>query len=160
MTEDLITDRTGPGSYDWRDYNRVQDAVVYLQDLLTTAGYAVEIVPMPTWTRADIPTLAQLKDYLANVHRLRDALSLNLKLPKSMSRINWVGANDIEKALLDIEELLITMPRIYKRAGSSIALSGLNYYPSATEIEYTLYFLCDSDSFALCDSDGVCLTAR
>lgn len=160
MTEDLITDRTGPGSYDWRDYNRVQDAAAYLRDLLTAAGYAVETASMPVWSRADIPTPAQLADYLDNVCRLRDALSLNLKLPRSMSRINWVGANDIEKALLDIEEFLITMPRIYKRAGSSIALSGLNYYPSATEIEYTLYFLCDSDSYVLCDSDGVFLTAR
>ena len=117
MTEDLITDRTGPGSYDWRDYNRVQDAAVYLQDLLTAAGYAVKIVPMPTWSRADIPTPEQLGDYLANVRRLRDVLAMEVTLPGTMARLTWQGANAIEEALRQMEVLLGNMAQAWFNSG-------------------------------------------
>lgn len=117
MTEDLITDRTGPGSYDWRDYNRVQDAAVYLQDLLTAAGYAVKIVPMPTWSRADIPTPEQLGDYLANVRRLRDVLAMEVTLPGTMARLTWQGANAIEEALRQMEVLLGNMAQAWFYSG-------------------------------------------
>lgn len=117
MTEDLITDRTGPGSYDWRDYNRVQDAAVYLQDLLTAAGYAVKIVPMPTWSRADIPTPEQLGDYLANVRRLRDVLAMEVTLPGTMARLTWQGANAIEEALRQMEVLLGNMEKAWFYSG-------------------------------------------
>lgn len=117
MTEDLITDRTGPGSYDWRDYNRVQDAAAYLWDLLTAAGYAVEIVPMPTWTRADIPTPEQLSDYLANVRRLRDVLAVEVTLPGTMARLTWQGANAIEEALRQVETLLDSMAQSWFYSG-------------------------------------------
>ena len=118
MTEDLITDRTGPGSYDWRDYNRVQDAAVYLQDLLTAAGYAVKIVPMPTWSRADIPTPEQLGDYLANVRRLRDVLAMEVTLPGTMARLTWQGANAIEEALRQMEVLLGNMETAWFYSGA------------------------------------------
>ena len=121
MTEDLITDRTGPGRYDWRDYNRVQDAVVYLQDLLTAAGYAVEIVPMPTWSRADIPTPEQLGDYLANVRRLRDVLAVEVTLPETMARLTWQGANAIEEALRQVEVLLGNMEKAWFYSGDLYA---------------------------------------
>ena len=117
MTEHLITDRTGPGSYDWRDYNRVQDAAVYLQDLLTDAGYAVEIMPMPTWSRADIPTPGQLSDYLANVRRLRDVLAVEVTLPGTMARLTWQGANAIEEALRQMEVLLGNMEKAWFYSG-------------------------------------------
>lgn len=117
MTEDLITDRTDPGSYDWRDYNRVQDAAVYLQDLLTAAGYAVKIVPMPTWSRADIPTPEQLGDYLANVRRLRDVLAMEVTLPGTMARLTWQGANAIEEALRQMEVLLGNMEKAWFYSG-------------------------------------------
>lgn len=117
MTEDLITDRTGPGSYDWRDYNRVQDAAVYLQDLLTAAGYAVKIVPMPTWSRADIPTPEQLGDYLANVRHLRDVLAVEVTLPGTMARLTWQGANAIEEALRQVETLLDNMAQSWFYSG-------------------------------------------
>lgn len=121
MTEHLITDRTGPGSYDWRDYNRVQDAVAYLRDLLTAAGYAVEIVPMPTWTRVDIPTPEQLGDYLANVRRLRDVLAVEVTLPRTMARLTWQGANAIEEALRQVEVLLGNMAQAWFYSGDLYA---------------------------------------
>lgn len=121
MTEDLITDRTGPGSYDWRDYNRVQDAAVYLRGLLTAAGYAVEIVPMPTWSRVDIPTPEQLADYLDNVRRLRDVLAVEVTLPDTMARLTWQGANAIEEALRQVETLLDNMAKAWFYSGDLYA---------------------------------------
>ena len=105
------------GSYNTDDLNRVQDAVAYLQDLLTTAGYAVEIVPIPTWSRADIPTPEQLGDYLANVRRLRDVLGVEVTLPGTMARLTWQGANAIEEALRQVEVLLGNMEKAWFYSG-------------------------------------------
>lgn len=127
MTE-LVTDRTGPGSYDWRDYNRVQAAAAHLQEGLTAAGYAVDLAPMPTWTRADIPTPGQLADYLANVKNLRDVLAAEVTLPDTMARLTWQGANAIEEALRQVEELLEAIKAVYQRAGTPWAYGGVGFY--------------------------------
>ena len=34
IIDDLIYDRTAPGRYDWRDYNRVTEAMEYLVEEL------------------------------------------------------------------------------------------------------------------------------
>lgn len=108
----LVTDRTRPGKYDWQDYNRVGAAVRYLVDLLATYGYTVEASPRSDWTRGDIPSRADLAQYLANVQALRaktDAGALMPQLPDTMARITWTGANNIEKVLELLEYYLFRM---------------------------------------------------
>nr|DAH88897.1 MAG TPA: hypothetical protein [Caudoviricetes sp.] len=109
---DLITDRTSPGKYDWEDYNRVGRAVLYLQNLLYECGYLVDAEPITDWSRADIPTIADLERYLANVQNLRaktEAGALMPELPATMSRITWQGANAIEEALELLEFYIFRM---------------------------------------------------
>lgn len=117
IIDTLITDRTGPGGYDWTDFDRVQAAAEYLRDILVSAGYVVELAPLPTWTRADIPTPEQLGDYLANVRRLRDVLAVEAALPGTMARLTWQGANAIEEALRQVETLLDNMAQSWFYSG-------------------------------------------
>lgn len=108
----LITDRTGPGKYDWQDFNRVGAAVRYLVDLLATYGYAVDAAPRSDWVRGDIASIAQLQRYLQDVKNLRsctDAGSLMPELPEAMARITWTGANNIERVLELLEYYIFRM---------------------------------------------------
>ncbi|MBM6938459.1 hypothetical protein H7U37_07980 [Pseudoflavonifractor phocaeensis] len=109
------------GSYNVSDLNRVQDAAEYLRDILVSAGYAVELAPLPTWTRSDIPTASQLADYLDNVRRLRDVLAVEVTLPETMARLTWQGANAIEEALRQVEVLLGNMEKAWFYSGDLYA---------------------------------------
>lgn len=116
----LITNREGPGKYDWQDYNRVGEAVQYLVDLLETYGYAVDAVPRSDWTRSDIASIAQLERYLLDVRNLRsctDAGNLMPELPATMARITFPGANNIERVLEMLEYYIFRMTEAWFYSG-------------------------------------------
>lgn len=92
------------GSYDYRDLNRVQGAVKYLQTTLDNYGYSSELIPMPVWGAYDKPLPEQLVDYLVNVRRIRDILPVVSVVPDSMEELSVEKANEIEKALLAVED--------------------------------------------------------
>lgn len=109
VLDTLVTDRTGPGSYDWRDFNRVQGAVDELVDLFAAHGYQVPVTRLPVWSREDIPFASQCAAYLANVRALRSALDqlpTTPPCPESMDGWTWGAANDLEKILAGLEDAL------------------------------------------------------
>lgn len=63
------------------------------------------------WDENDIPTVSQMEQYLKNVRVLRDKLRRLDALPDSMDNLTHIGANDIEKALLAVEDELERMQR-------------------------------------------------
>ena len=80
------------------------------------------------WRESDIVRLSQWKQYLANVQALRDAyytLAETGQLPAPEDRLDYIGANTIEKVLADIDLLIDGMKSIYRRAGTFSA--GGNY---------------------------------
>ena len=120
------------GAYNFTDLNRVESAVKLLAAALTSAGYPVEITPVlkgsksedREWQEGDIVRRAQWATYLDNVQRLRDAyytLAETGALPKPEDKLGYVGANNIEKVLADIDLLLDGMKSIYRRAGTFTA---------------------------------------
>lgn len=120
------------GCYNITDMNRVETAVKTLAAALTAAGYPVEITPVlkgnraedREWQEGDIVRRAQWTTHLANVQRLRDAyytLAGTGELPKPEDKLDYQGANTIEKILADIDLLLDGMKSIYRRAGTFTA---------------------------------------
>lgn len=120
------------GCYNITDLNRVESAVKLLAVALTSAGYPVEVTPVlkgsksedREWQEGDIVRRAQWMAHLDNVQRLRDAyytLAETGKLPKPEDKLGYVGANNIEKVLADIDLLLDGMKSIYRRAGTFTA---------------------------------------
>lgn len=120
------------GAYNFTDLNRVESAVKLLAAALTSAGYPVEVTPVlkgskaedREWQEGDIVRWAQWTTYLDNVQRLRDAyytLTETGQLPKPEDKLGYVGANNIEKVLADIDLLLDGMKSIYRRAGTFTA---------------------------------------
>ena len=73
------------------------------------------------WRESDIVRLSQWRQYLANVQALRDAyytLAETGELPKPEDKLGYVGANNIEKVLADIDLLLDGMKASYRRCGT------------------------------------------
>ena len=124
------------GCYNITDLNRVEAAVKTLAAALTSAGYPVEIAPVlkgskaedREWQEGDVLYRPQWTTYLENVQRLRDAyytLAETGELPAPEDKLEYTGANTIEKVLADIDLLLDGMKSIYRRAGTFSA--GGNY---------------------------------
>ena len=117
------------GTLTYNTLNRVETAVKLLAAALTSAGYPVEVTPVlkgsksedREWQEGDIVRRAQWSTYIENVQRLRDAyytLAETGELPKPEDKLGYVGANNIEKVLADIDLLLDGMKSIYRRAGT------------------------------------------
>lgn len=117
------------GAYNFTDLNRVEQAVKTLAAALTSAGYPVEIAPVlkgskaedREWQEGDVLYRPQWTTYLDNVQKLRDAyytLAETGELPAPEDKLNYQGANTIEKILADIDLLIDCMKASYRRCGT------------------------------------------
>lgn len=116
-TLDLITDRTAvdaatgseKGRYTAYDLNRVGTAMVYIADRLRAAGYVVAVDPKLDWTDEDWVDPEAAAHYLADVTELKrqfELLSTTPALPSDLEGFSYGEANNIEKILEDIDQLL------------------------------------------------------
>ena len=131
VLDTLVTDRTGPGPYDWHDFNRVQAAVDELVDLFAAYGYQVPVVRLPEWSRKDVAFASQCAAYLANVRALRETLATlptTPPCPENMSGWSWESANDLEQILADLEVVLTALSKTKVRCAQTVLFCGNVYY--------------------------------
>lgn len=163
----LVTDRTQQdvdletekGVYTHVDLNRVGNAMAYLRKQLNLNGYSVNIDPYTEWPENYIPSPDELAYYLECVKLLRDSLTVSSNTPECPNSIDYLGyieANNIEKILIDIENLLESLRKIFLRSGVTWAVSsGPNY----NFLDYTVSSLLDANGINLVSSNGFYLTA-
>ena len=99
--------RNSKGAYNYTDMNRVEAAVFMIAAKLNDIDIPVDVTTKSNWTQGDLPTARDMNRYLGNVAKLRSSstgLHLAPELPDSMVRLNYIGANNIEAALLFINE--------------------------------------------------------
>ena len=79
-----------------------------------------------TWYEGDIPTASQMAQYLANVQALQDVITgaYTVSLPSSMALLTYVGANNIEQLLAEINAYLTALQAVFLRSGMTWAVSG------------------------------------
>ena len=127
---DLITDRTyddiqgdtAKGHYNYDDYNRVESAVQYLANLLTQNGYFTTVIVKNNWQLGDVPSSTDMQRYLSNVKECVDNYtSAGYILPITMDGIDYIGANNIEKTLVSIEQLINYMIAAMRYVGTFYA---------------------------------------
>lgn len=157
----LITDRTHldvalgtkKGYYNYDDLNRVSSAMDYLASELSRYGHAVPGYSKgPVWTELDEPNQQQMNQYLASAAAIRSAitaLKTTPEVPGSMNNFTYDDANNLEKILVDIENLLDSITRVFIRSGGHLSISGVGYY--FPELYYVLQ---DSDGVDLLDTTG------
>lgn len=111
------------GTYDAIDMNRVAAAVSTLSGLLNAAGYKNE-VPAQNFVEGEDSTDEKYSTYLSNVQTLRDAIAVRAstpELPAADAKLDYIGANNIEKILADLDELLGWMTYSRKYCGTFAA---------------------------------------
>lgn len=111
------------GTYDAIDMNRVAAAVSTLSGLLNAAGYKNE-VSAQNFVEGEDSTDEKYSVYLANVQTLRDAIAVRAstpELPAADAKLDFIGANNIEKILADLDELLSWMTYSRKYCGTFAA---------------------------------------
>lgn len=97
------------GAYNASDLNRVASAMAYLSQRFASAGYSVPVSSPTDWANGDIPTKGDMDTYLDDLRRIRAALAVmdtTPSAPGSMDYLTWAKANDIEKILVDVDDLL------------------------------------------------------
>lgn len=111
------------GCYNTADLNRVAAAVTEIAAELNSAGYAVTVNPR-TYAESDIIRRSDFAAYLANVQTLRDAIAVRAStpsVPAADAKLDYVGANNIEKILADLNELIGWMKYSQKYCGTFAA---------------------------------------
>ena len=111
------------GTYDAIDMNRVAAAVSTLSGLLNAAGYKNE-VSAQNFVEGEDSTKEKYSVYLSNVQTLRDAIAVRVttpSVPAADAKLDYVGANNIEKILADLDELLGWMNFSRKYCGTFAA---------------------------------------
>ena len=96
----IIATRCTKGAYNYTDLNRVERAVKTLSDLL-----GLGLTTKTDWTALDKPRVADMNRYLENIRILRTTAGGMVgtpAVPATMSGLNHVRANNIEKILSDI----------------------------------------------------------
>lgn len=112
------------GAYNASDLNRVGAAVAYVAGRLNGYGYTVTVNPKQDWTGSDIPTAGQMAAYLRDVATLRGSIAVMASTPPtpdSASGLTWREANDIERILLDVDELLTRIAAAWFYSGELYA---------------------------------------
>lgn len=112
------------GCYDTSDLNRVGSAMYYIRDRLLEAGYPVKIESRNDWQMYEYVTQDDFKVYLSDVERLRSALAVLPTTPETPSpteNLDYEKANDIEKILLDVDDLISRMIAAYVYSGEVYA---------------------------------------
>lgn len=126
-TQKAQWDAAQKGAYNHTDRNRVGAAIAYIAARLTAAGYSVPVLPKTDWAVGDIPSAAQMAAYLADVATIRAALAVRSTTPPTpldMDDLTVEEANDIERILVDMDELITKMIAAYRHAGTFYAGQG------------------------------------
>lgn len=122
IIDTLITNRESGDAYTFTDVNRVEDAMRYLQERLKLiAGTSIKINGKNDWVFGQKPRLSDMRKYLNDVTGVRSALSIKSNTPSvpiSMRFLTAEKANDIEKILQDIDELIIKMQAAFIPCGT------------------------------------------
>lgn len=109
IIDTLITNRTRAGYYDIADLNRVGQAMRYVAARLRACGWDVVVTPRTDWVWTDRATPAAAKRYLNNLRKIRKALVLFVNtpdVPDGKRPFTAEEANDIEKILIDVEDMV------------------------------------------------------
>lgn len=101
------------GAYNYTDLNRVGAALNYVRDRLSEVGHiqADVFTAREDWDQGEIPTVAEMSDYLGYVSVIRGALAQFATTPDvpDVNALDYSAANDIEQILLDVDELITRM---------------------------------------------------
>ena len=126
IIDELVVDRVPGATYDWRDLNRVAEAMEYIACKLHAAGYDISI-RMDYFARDSLPSESLMLRYIEQIRKMRNALKLPISTPpipgcsRSRPWLTVQEANDIERILLAVEHQLQNMASAWYYCGELYA---------------------------------------
>ena len=117
----MVTNRAdGNTYYNYSDLNRVEAKTAEVAELLTAQGYVTTVVVKTDWSMTDFPTQTEMNRYLGNVKKCVNNFCQmpGITLPDTMDKLDYIGANNIEKTLVGIEKLLEYMLAVMRYSGT------------------------------------------
>lgn len=132
---DLITDRTetdavmgtGKGVYSYTDLNRVETAAAEIAREITALGFDMQLQTKTDWKLPDNfavkdwPTESQMRRYLQNIADIKRVFVISTQIPDSMEKLDWRGANAIEKVLQTAFVRITGIKQSYRYSGEIYA---------------------------------------
>mgnify|MGYP006978914163 CR=1 FL=1 len=115
---DVLILSDNKGSYNYTDLNRVAGAVLYVAEELAASGYSVTVTAKQGWTETDIPTQADIDQYLADIAEIRGALPVPAGAPEVPEMpLDYRKANDIESILILVDQLVQNIAKSWFYSG-------------------------------------------
>lgn len=119
------TPNAAKGMYTHNDMNRVELLVKTLSKKLRDLGYTLpELSTKTTWSMGDEVSEADMVRYLKNVDILRNSIATphgTPVTPSITSKWNYVSANDIEKILMNIDDVTTKLTKTWYYTGELYA---------------------------------------
>lgn len=95
------------GSYKAFDLNRVGTALVSVRDRLRTHGIDVPAEVRTDYEANEVITSAAMTDYIKSVNAVYAAVqTATPEPPENMENLTWEGANNIERAIIAVDDVL------------------------------------------------------
>ena len=120
-TQADVTNKTDKGYYNTSDLNRVEEWCEYLADELNRVGYNINITTKTDWTSADLRTASQMERIRTNIKKIQQGYHYITTIYSNAENFDWQKANNWEKILDEIYNLMKGMENWYVYAGVSNA---------------------------------------
>ena len=132
---DLITDRTesdvllgnSKGVYSYADLNRVESAAAMIAEQITELGFALQLQTKTDWDLPENfsawnwPVESQMRRYLQNIADIKRLFVISTQIPETMDKLDWNGANNIEKVLQIAFSRITGIKQSYRYSGEIYA---------------------------------------
>lgn len=132
---DLITDRTesdvllgnSKGVYSYADLNRVESAAAMIAEQITELGFALQLQTKTDWylpgnfSAWNWPVESQMRRYLQNIADIKRLFVISTQIPETMDKLDWNGANNIEKVLQIAFSRITGIKQSYRYSGEIYA---------------------------------------
>lgn len=108
ILDELITDRVAGACYNAEDLNRVNEAIMYVAEILTAAGYPVTRTLPTDWEKESEYFIENANMVTEALNRIRDNFAAIHAggYPQTFNGLAYTGANQIEQFLLNVNALL------------------------------------------------------
>ena len=119
-TQQDLLNETDKAFISYLDLNRIENAVKYLSDLLNTYGYTNTTINKTDWSIDELRKQEDCDRIKTNYEALKNAYAYKFEVPA----FNWATiqeANNIEKILADIENMIDNMKTAFRYSNTFYA---------------------------------------
>lgn len=114
-----VTNKTWKGYYNASDLNRVESWCKYLADELNIAGYNINITTKLNWVQTDLRTSAEMERIRTNIKAIMTGFHYITQIYQNANQFDFEKANNWEKILFEIYNLMWGMQDWYVYSGVS-----------------------------------------